>query len=204
MNVLSKQPIGKQLAIGFGLVALIALLLGGMGYYGADKNEKAMQEVGNIRMPSIDSVLQMEIEIRGVIQALRTLLNPALDMEVRRRQYRLIDEHRQGYRAALDVYTPLPHTPEEAHEWNAFMRILPEWVRFNEQILELHRELDRIVILNPDELLSNLQRFRGDHYALEVQVGNMLLTGQTFEGGDDASACAFGRWLSTFTTNNPE
>ncbi len=204
MNVLSKQPIGKQLAIGFGLVALIALLLGGMGYYGAYKNEAAMQEVGVVRLPSIESALKMQYHIDGVIQAMRTLLNSANNLEMRRDQYGLIETHRRDYRAAVDVYTPLPQTPEEAREWDAFMRILPDWVKFNNEILELHRELDRIGILNPDELLADLQRFRGDHYTLEAQVGNMLRTGQVFEGGDDASGCAFGRWLPTFTSTNAE
>ncbi|MCF8028449.1 MAG: CZB domain-containing protein [Desulfobacteraceae bacterium] len=49
-----------------------------------------------------------------------------------------------------------------------------------------------------------LQKFRGDHYSLEVRVANMLLTGNTFSGGDDGTKCPCGQWLAGFSTQNPE
>ena len=30
----------------------------------------------------------------------------------------------------------------------------------------------------------------------------LLVTGETFEGGDDPTACAFGKWLAGYSTNN--
>jgi methyl-accepting chemotaxis protein len=98
----------------------------------------------------------------------------------------------------------LPQTVEESRQWDEFMRIIPQWVEVNDEIFKMHQDLDEIDILNPDALLSDLQRFRGDHYALEVRVANMILTGESFQGGDDAQACAFGSWMADYQSKNQE
>ncbi len=98
----------------------------------------------------------------------------------------------------------MPQSAEEAREWDALMRIIPRWAALNDEIFDLHQALDRIDILNPERLLAELQQFRADHHSLSVNVANMILLGDLFEGGDDASACAYGRWLADFETANPE
>ncbi len=202
--MLKNLKLGAKLMLGFSIVALITLFLGLLGFYGATKNDESMHEIGVVRLPSVQSVLQMEIALEGIVLHLRTLLNPNNSMEVRQAQYAYIDDLRQTYRAAFDVYEPLPQTAEEAREWDRFMEVIPRWVRVNDQIVELNRELDRLDILNPDELLWQIQTFRADHYALEVQVADLIMHGEEFQGGDDAAACAFGRWLAEYESRNPE
>jgi methyl-accepting chemotaxis protein len=185
-------------------VGLIVLITGLVGYYGAVKSEKAVEEIGEVRLPSIDAVLEMELGLQTIVTAVRTLINPDNSMEVRLRQYDNIDAARKMYRAAFEVYEPLPQSDEEKKEWDLFMGVIPEWVKVNDEIVRLSMEFDKIDVLNPGALVGSLQRFRGDHYSLEVQVANLLLLGQNFEGGNDATACNFGRWLSGFSTRNPE
>jgi len=196
------MKLGTKLMLGFSAVAVITLFLGIIGFYGAVQNESAMEEVGVVRLPSIQSVLQMKEAMQSIIVSQRTLLNPDNTIEERRDQYEGVDRYRERYRRAFDVYEPLPQTEQESREWQSFMRIIPQWVALNDEIFELHREIDRIDILNPDDLMAHLQRFRGDHYALEVQVANMILTGESFEGGDDPRGCGYGRWIERFETNN--
>ncbi|MFP4257675.1 MAG: methyl-accepting chemotaxis protein [Desulfovermiculus sp.] len=198
------MKLGTKLMLGFGVVALITLFLGLLGFYGATQNDKAIHEVGVVRLPSVQSVLDMQNSMQGIIINLRTLLNQDNSLEVRQDQYKNIDELRKEYKQAFDVYEPLPQTQQEAREWNAFIDIIPKWAEVNDQIFDLHQELDQVDILNPDHLLGQLQRFRGDHRKLEVQTANLILDGQTFSGGDDASACAFGKWLADYSTRNPE
>ena len=199
-----EMKLATKLIGSFVIVAVITMVVGAIGVWSVKTLEGRIDEVGEVRMPSIESVLMAEIEIETIVTALRTLLNPHNTPELRQRYYREIEEAREGYRAAIAIYEPLPQTPEEAREWQAFQRVFPQWVRVNDQVLALHRELDQGGILNPDDLLAHLQQFRADHYALEVQVSNLLIAGQTFEGGDDATGCNFGRWLAGYNATNPD
>ena len=196
--------LGTKLMLGFAVVALITLFLGLLGFYGAVQNEKAMDEVGVVRLPSVQSVLEMENAMQAIILNLRTLLNPDNSLEVRQAQYQNIDDLRKEYKHAFDVYEPLPQTEQEAREWDVFVDIIPKWAEVNDQIFQLHQELDQLDILNPDQLMGQLQKFRGDHRALEVKTANLILEGQSFTGGEDATACAFGKWLAQYSTRNPE
>ena len=196
--------LGSKLMLGFSAVAVITLFLGVIGFYGAIQNENAMEEVGVVRLPSIQSVLEMKAAMQSIIVNQRTLLNPDNSQEVRQEQYQGIAEDRQDYGAAFEVYEPLPQTAEESRQWDEFVRIIPQWAALNDEIFEMHQEIDRIDILNPNELLADLNLFRGDHYALEVRVSNMILTGDVFDGGEDPHACGFGRWMDEFESSNPE
>ena len=196
--------LGSKLMLGFSVVAVITLFIGIIGFRGAIQNENAMEDVGNVRLPAIQSVLEIKGAMQSIVLNQRTLLNPDNSREERREQYENIGADRARYGAAFAVYEPLPRTAEESREWNAFTAIIPRWAAVNNEIFELHQELDRIDILNPDALMSSLQQFRGDHYALEVQVANMILGGGDFEGGEDATACNFGRWLAGFESRNPD
>ncbi|MFO7838967.1 MAG: methyl-accepting chemotaxis protein [Desulfosalsimonadaceae bacterium] len=202
--MLKKMKLGARLMLGFSAVALVTLFIGVIGYYGAVQNDKAMDEVGVVRLPSVKSVLEMKANMEAIIVNLRTLLNPGSSMEVRKRQYEGIDDYRKDYKAAFNVYKPLPQTAEESREWNAFIDVIPKWAKVNDKIFGLHQELDDLDILNPSALLDKLQGFRGDHYALEVKTANMIQTGETFSGGDDPAACTCGKWMDLFTTKNRE
>ncbi len=196
--------LGSKLMLGFAAVAVIALFLGVIGFYGAVQNENAMEEVGVVRLPSVQSVLEIEVALESIVLNQRTLLNPHNSKELRQKQYQEIDGYREKYRQAFEVYEPLPQTVEESRQWDGFMKIIPRWAALNDEIFEMHQKLDRMDILNPDALISELQRFRGDHYALEVKVANMILHGEMFSGGEDSGACAFGRWMAGFESNNQE
>ncbi|TVR15018.1 MAG: methyl-accepting chemotaxis protein [Planctomycetota bacterium] len=196
--------IGKKLITAFLSMALIVFVLGSLGYYGMRQSERAIEEIGVVRLPSVQSVMQMTWHMEEISGSMRSLLNADNSPEVRQYYYEAIERSRQAYARARDVYEPLPQSDDEAVEWQGFTQAIDRWTSLNDQLLRQNRALDAIDILNPDELLSQLQRFRGDHYALEVRVANMILLGERFSGGEDATACNFGRWLQGFSTENSD
>lgn len=123
-------------------------------------------------------------------------------MEDRQRQYTDIEQSRTNYRAAWDVYTPLPHTEEEARIWSELKTAWEAWADMNNTFLESSREIDATEIINTDEFVGRITGFIGDNHALMSQVGNYLLTGEAFTGGGDPAACNFGKWLAGYTTGN--
>ncbi|WP_045215230.1 methyl-accepting chemotaxis protein [Desulfonatronovibrio magnus] len=196
--------LGVKLLGGFIVVAVIVLIVGFFGWRGANNLSGHIEEIGEVRLPSIDYLRQIEAEFENIMVSIRTLLNPDLSMELRREQYANIDSARDRYQRALERFEPLPQTQEEAAIWRDFMPRLQEWGRVNNEFLQMSRQLESIGILNTEEFIGQLQQFRGDHYALMDNVGRMILTGQTFQGQDDPTACNFGRWLSDFSIDNQQ
>ena len=196
--------LGVKLMGGFGLVALIVLVVGFFGWRGANNLGGHVEEIGQVRLPSIDSLRQVEKEFETFSVAFRTLLNPNISMDERQAQYENIQEARSAYQRALEVFEPLPQTEQEAAIWRDFDPQLQRWAEVNNEFLDMSRELDDIGILNTNQFVGRLQDFEGDHYALMDNIGRYLLTGVDFEGGEDATACAFGRWMADFRIDNPE
>ncbi|MCA1785543.1 MAG: MCP four helix bundle domain-containing protein, partial [Desulfobacteraceae bacterium] len=118
------MKLGTKLMLGFGAVALITLIVGIVGYYGAVKGEESVDEIGGVRLPSVDSLQIIHTEAQTVRGSMRTLSIPGLAADVRDRQYQTLAESRQQYEAAWKVYEPLPQTEEEARLWQQFV---PAW-----------------------------------------------------------------------------
>ena len=201
--MLQNMKLGTKLILTFMSIATTTLILGVMGYYGTARSTASIHEVGSVRLPGIETVLRMQVELESLVGGMRTLLNPDNTREVRQQHYDEIAKTRKRYGEARELYETLSHTPEEVQEWNEFLRILPEWVGANDEILKLCHEMDEMDIFNPTALLVELQTFRGDHHAFEGKVGRLILSGEAFQVGNDSATCDFGNWLAQFSTRNP-
>ncbi|MCU0600622.1 MAG: methyl-accepting chemotaxis protein [Desulfobacterales bacterium] len=196
--------VGKKLIVSFMCVAMITLVLGIMGYYGAFKSEGSVEEIGNVRLPSVDSLLIIKGNAENIRGTMRTLAIPGLDKEMRERQYNNLAAARERYGEAWKVYESLPQTAEESRLWNQFVPTWNIWRTENSKLVDMSREFDRIGITNPQQLISQLEGFTKDHYNLVQNVLHLLyVSGNVFDGGDDHTTCNAGRWFQTFRTDNP-
>ncbi|MEJ5365652.1 MAG: methyl-accepting chemotaxis protein [Desulfosoma sp.] len=198
-----KWTVGKKLAMSFAVVCLVTAALGAVGYFTAVRGVHALEEVGHVRLPSVDSTLTMANELQDIRGSLRTLAISGLDPAVRKRQYENIAAAREREMEAIKAYEPLPKTAEEAETWKQFKAALESWKAENDKAIQMAKNFDALGIADPDQLKRDIATFRGDHYNLEARVLDMVLTGKTFEGGDDHTACRFGKWLAEFRTENP-
>jgi len=194
--------LGVKLIGGFSIVALIVLVVGFFGWQGAMQLNEHVDEIGMVRMPSVESLLIIKTEANAIRIALRSLLNPRMTLEERELQYTNIALSRDNYRLAWDRYEPLPQTAEEAVLWEEFVVAWNSWAETNNTFLARSREIEATDILNTDEYVGMVSGFIGDHHALMSQVTNYLLTGEEFEGGGDPTACNFGRWMAGYETHN--
>ncbi len=202
--MVQRWTVGKRLGVSFAVLCAVVAILGGVGYFTALRAVGALQEVGHVRLPSVDTTLVMAQAQQDIRGSLRTLAISGLDPAVRQRQYDNIAKARETYQAAMKIYEPLPQTPEEAEAWKQYVAALEAWKAENNKALEMSKRYDALGIKDPDELKSKMLMFTGDHLNLEARVLDMILTGTSFEGGDDHTACRFGKWLSQFSTQNPE
>ncbi len=199
------MKIGTKLIGSFVVVAAICGIVGGIGYYGLSKTADSIEEIGVVRLPSIQS---LQIVKQGGT-AIRVAQNALLDSNniepaFIEGQFANIAQAREEYEAAWKVYEPLPQTPEETELWKQFVPAWEQWRKENNLFTQKVNEFRALDLGNPTVLLGNLEQFRGDHHKLSAATCNLLQTQQAFDGGEDSHACRFGRWLDTFETANPE
>ncbi len=203
------MKLGTKLLGSFILVALATLAVGFMGWFSVHRMSGELEAIGNVNLPSIESLLTIKQHMLAVNTAQRTLLNPELSAEDRRKQFENLDSAWKAYEKARALYEGLPRTEEEEQLWDLFGESVKEWAAENETFLTLAANLEETDVLNPMALRQKLEQFRGDYYKLETQVLEMIErgtgegAGEIFEGGEDHTQSALGKWLSGYTTENP-
>ncbi|MFZ5831691.1 MAG: methyl-accepting chemotaxis protein [Planctomycetota bacterium] len=195
---------GTKILAGFGFAIGVAVLVGLVGYWGMSTMGGHAHEIGAVRLPSVASLLAIKAGGEQVKTAQRTLMNHNLSPEVRKRQYDLVAKARESYEAAWKVYEPLPQTPDEAKLWEQFVPTWEAWRAENSKFFALMQDIDALALGNVAELREKLERFRGDHYKLELQVLELIDEGKEFEGGEDAAKCACGQWRASTKFENPQ
>ncbi len=200
--MIHNMKLGTKLLAGFAAVALITLLLGIVGFYGAVKSDDAIDEITSVRLPGIKSVLEMKVGLDQASIAQRTLLNPENTLEIRQLQYDTMARARQQFQDAMTVYESLPRSSEEDREWQSLLGVVSEWHRMDQEFLRLCQTFDAIDILNPTQMLWDLERFRGDTFALQTRALEMVALTETMLDVQDVADTALGRWLADFSTRN--
>ena len=145
------MTIKSKISAGFASVALIALLLGGLGYWGADRSQSTLREIGERRLPAVQIVLEMQIALNEVVMGFRTLLDTSADIAARQQQYQSIQQARDTYRALVQRYDQLVKSEAEQQAWDIFQQTLPDWLAANNAIMALHEDLDSRLINNRDD-----------------------------------------------------
>jgi methyl-accepting chemotaxis protein len=196
--------IGRKLITAFLAVAAITLLLGLVGYYGAVKSNEAVYEIGDVRLPGVQNLLTISENAGQIKAAQRTLLSSDLSLADRERQPKTAAEAKAKYEAAWKVYEALPQTTEEAALWREFVPAWQQWEKDNAEFFRINDELDANAILSPEALQRDLQQFIGDHARLTMRVMEHVHEAAECQGGDDPTACNYGKWLAKFDSTNPE
>lgn len=140
-----KWTIGKILVTAFMGVAAITMILGVVGYYGIDKEGKAINELGGVRLPSVESMLIVSEGQTAVDTTESALLSRAIDLQTRQQKYKDFEDIWQRIEAAWKTYEPLPQTPEEAATWKEFVPAWNAWKKDHEKYVQLSKEYDQYV-----------------------------------------------------------
>ena len=180
--MLKNLKLGAKMMTAFGLVATITLGLGLLGYYGLVQSEKHIDEVGVVRLPSVESLLVIKLSAEEVASSTRTLLIPGLNKERRELQYAGIAKSSEQYQAAWKIYEPLPQTPEEAELWRLFVPAWQRWRESTSAFLDLSRKID-VALASYDSaqirqaeewLRQGTEQILVENEALEVEANELL------------------------------
>ncbi len=121
---------------GFLAVAAVTVGVGVAGYWGASEIMRATDEIGDVRLPSVEALLVIKDAQTEIMSTEYAMLNPSLTDEQRAGQRDRCAAAQQRYREAWAKYEPLPQTAEEAAAWKEFV---PRWETWFKDHEEFHR-----------------------------------------------------------------
>ncbi|SNS14891.1 methyl-accepting chemotaxis protein [Humidesulfovibrio mexicanus] len=200
--MLKNLGLRTKLLGGFLIVAAITLVVGGLAFFQLTSLAEKSARISTVDLPGVQESLAIKAEIYSVGQSLRTLMSPEIGKEDRLRQFENIGKARERSAKAMESYEKLDVDDKAKSLYEDFKAKFLATRESNNKAVELARKVIESDILKPDLLQADLQQFRGDHYKLADELATMILTGKAFEGGDDHTACGFGKWAAGFKTEN--
>lgn len=189
--------IGTKLLTGFILVALIAGVIGFVGYSG-------IREIGIVRLPSVRYLLEAESHFREVETDQNLLINPVVSYEERLSVYDSINEAVYHMDIAKENYLDLPWTEAEEEIWNTYANEYGQWKSSYDNFITLGHSFDSIGLDNPEAVLLNIALRQRDHVKWIWQLQSAILNDTSFEGQLDGNACALGKWLEAYNPRSSE
>lgn len=181
--------------------AAATLIVALVGFFTIRTLVNTLKEIGHRRMVAAREMLIAS----GRIGDLETLLREELSYTVTAKDRGQLDADitaaRAEYRAASQRAFTLLDKDEQA-KIELFATQAKEWAATNDQIRTQLRALSERKIDAPIILQGQLEGFRADHLQLIATAQKNLLSGSAYEGGTDHTACRFGRWLSSYKTEN--
>ncbi len=199
---MTKVKLSVKLIGGFIAVAVVALVIGLIGFRAVTGLGSDLQSVASVRLPSVQYLTDIDSNFESLRVLQRTLLNPNLKSEDRKRQYENLERVRKDYTESMDAFEALPKGAQEAELWPRFKEAVAAWKKENDVFFDLVKALETGDIVNPLAMKERLEGFRGDHYRLMSQSTTAIADGTHFEGGEDPTQCAFGKWLASTKTSN--
>ena len=110
--MLKDTKIGKKLVGGFLIVAFISVIIGYVGYSGMGMMEVHLDQITEVRLPSIEA---LDVIVAGQIAlkaSERTLLIKGVDAAQQQQQFKQVEETWERIEAAWKKYEPLEQTRE--------------------------------------------------------------------------------------------
>ncbi|HTI98406.1 MAG TPA: methyl-accepting chemotaxis protein [Dongiaceae bacterium] len=195
--------LSSRLLLSFLIVAVITVIVGAVGYYGAVQNDATVDELGKASMPSVNDLLTIKSEAGNIRGIFRSLAIPGLSDEMRRNQYKSLADARENYQAAWTNFETMPQDADEVALWKELGPAWEAWRAENNKVLTLCKQFDEKGVPDANELAFKIEQFIKDHYAVSQHAMQLLQSPDAkFDGGTDPTACNCGKWLAGFKTDN--
>ncbi len=137
--------LGIKLISSYVLVAAIGLIIGIVGLFAVNGAIESIGEIGEVRLPSVQSLLIISEGQTAVDSNENALLSRDIDLRTRQEKYEAFSNAWKRIQEAWRVFEPLPQTPEETEVWRRFEPAWEKWQKDHETYVELSKEYDSTV-----------------------------------------------------------
>lgn len=189
--------ISIKLISSFIIVALIAVVIGALGYIYLD-------EVGNNKMVAVTHLLELEGSFTEVNALENLFLSQNLNAEDRGNNYDDLENTLLKLNNHKEKYLELGLSSEELELWRAAELSMAVYFDDHEALVSIANKIDSYQIERASELRSVIANREKDHYRWIWLLEDSIITGKAFEGQMDGTKCALGKWLTTYNTESEE
>ena len=185
----------------FFLMALLCATVGGLGIFGINATNSSLNEVSDLRLPSVRRIGVMMEKLNAIKAEERTLAIPDLSQQQRHSALESLRELDNELNDAVQAYSNLEKTTQEAQAWSEVQRNLKAWQQQQASLLQLFEQINLDHI---GRLSSDLNQMFMDHFEWVSALGAAIEHEERFTGQLNPTKCNFGKWLLKFETNSPE
>ncbi|MBI5822108.1 MAG: MCP four helix bundle domain-containing protein [Verrucomicrobia bacterium] len=133
-----------KLALGFGCMIALAVVLGLAGYYSSARNSQTIHNLTAYQLPGVQALLTIGEQANVIKASQRTLLSLDIDPAMRQRQASTVAKAREKYEAAFKAFEAIPRAQEEEAVWKEFQAAWQAWRKDNEEFFRLSGEFDQL------------------------------------------------------------
>lgn len=193
-------------------MATVTAVIGVIGWMTVERVDATMNRIINYEMIMEANLYELEAVLQDITIAQHALFNATHLPEAARKE-RYADIQRAETRlnelaARIDDF--LLKGAARVSGWNKILEhwktcrsSLEKWDAAVKEGLAKMRAWEATTILNPDMLLRDIMRYRGDHFQLAARLGEMIAEGEATgpEISPADNLCAFGQWRVRFEAN---
>jgi methyl-accepting chemotaxis protein len=144
--MLDNVKVGRKLVGGFLVVAVIAAVIGTVGFVSQQNLAAKLRDITDNRMTGLVALSNLNYARQAVWVGERGLTNSRMmDLETRREQYDYIDQHLQLIDRSWKEFAGIHQSAQEAALWQALGPVWETWVRDHRAVRELSEEKDRLL-----------------------------------------------------------
>jgi methyl-accepting chemotaxis protein len=185
-------------------LVLVSIVLGGIALYEGVKSTKVLTEIADVRLPSIEGLVAMDVG-RLTIDVVEEALGSNLtDAEGRKEFHAAMEEAVAEIEEGRKIYESLDKSTEEAVEWEKFVPAWDTWWKAHLDYIASERAFAAFDVANPAMVQRDMEKFRGAHFKLQMDLLELIDGSGTMEGGEDPTVCGLGKWLPQFSTTNAD
>ncbi|MDR3042779.1 MAG: methyl-accepting chemotaxis protein [Desulfovibrio sp.] len=135
--------VGVRLIAGFIFVSLLTLITAGSGYFAIESTGESLREVNEEMLPAVAHTGSIELAMRGIVVAQRTLMMERLSGTERDRQREDIRQAREAIAKAKGEMERIGLSPAVKEKWMTFNTTLEQVRAINDEIMSSIQEWER-------------------------------------------------------------
>lgn len=147
--------IKTRLLFSFLVIALIAMLIGLSGYRGISKISYDVNEINDVRLPSLEALLVISEAQTAIDSSENALLYTRLNQEDVQEEFSRIDAAWQRIDQAMPQYESLPQSAEEKAIADELNPAWDTWKQDHKKFMSICREFYQLGISNPVQTKMN-------------------------------------------------
>jgi methyl-accepting chemotaxis protein len=151
------MKIRTKLAIAFASCVALTGMVGFFGYRGLAQTTASLREVGEVRVPSLVGLADITEGQQAVEANYAVVVDQEAAQEHRERALAEIAQSFEQIKKGWDLYAPLPQTPEEAKEWEAFVPAFEAWKASSDRVSQQVGVWHSLVTKNAEKALIDAE-----------------------------------------------